>query len=80
MYEWRIKCEDTNLLYASDLYLQLAQLFDGFISCLVGSLYVNLYILQIHFQFLLGGDSQASLLPLILQLCLHLSHLEGRSQ
>lgn len=57
-------------------YLKFAKLLDHFIPGFVRSLDLSLKVLQVYLHLLLGSHSQCPLFPLILQLCLELSHLK----
>lgn len=56
-------------------YLQLAKLLNHFIPGFVRGLDLSFQILQVYLHFLLGGNSQCPLFPLVLQLSLQLPYL-----
>lgn len=69
------------VLHASQraTHLQFLQLLEGLVAVLVGHVDAGLQLLQVQLQLLARRHRCGALLPLVLQLHLHLSHLNGAS-
>ncbi len=79
---WRWVTSRTKMKYCINVStdLDFAELLDCFITSPAGGLQLVLHVLQLPLQLLLAAWRLTSLLPLLLQLCLQLTHLMERQQ